>query len=114
MADSEETYRILGITACPTGIAHTYMAAEGLTQKGKELGIPIKVETQGSVGAKNVLTAEEIAKADGIIIAADKNVDMSRFEGKRVYVTTVTKGISEPEVLIEKITSGEAPIYHSG
>mgnify|MGYP003600050234 FL=1 len=114
MADSEETYRILGITACPTGIAHTYMAAEGLTQKGKELGIPIKVETQGSVGAKNVLTAEEIAKADGIIIAADKNVDMSRFEGKRVYVTNVTKGISEPEALIEKITSGEAPIYYSG
>ena len=114
MADSEETYRILGITACPTGIAHTYMAAEGLTQKGKELGIPIKVETQGSVGAKNVLTAEEIAKADGIIIAADKNVDMSRFEGKRVYVTNVTKGISEPEALIEKITSGEAPICHSG
>ncbi|MFZ2756889.1 MAG: fructose-specific PTS transporter subunit EIIC [Atopobiaceae bacterium] len=107
-------YRILAITACPTGIAHTYMAAEGIQKKGEELGIPIKVETQGSVGAKNVLTAAEIAKADGIIIAADKNVDLSRFEGKRVYVTNVTKGINAPEELINKITSGEAAIYHSG
>ena len=76
----KEGYRVLAITACPTGIAHTFMAAESLDTKGKAIGIPVKVETQGADGAKNVLTTEEIEKADGIIIAADKNVDLSRFE----------------------------------
>jgi len=78
---SSESYRVLAVTACPTGIAHTYMAAEELESRGKRLGIPVKAETQGADGAKNVLTAEEIAKADGIIIAADKNVDLARFDG---------------------------------
>ena len=102
--------RILAVTACPTGIAHTYMAAENLTKKAEEMGIYLKAETQGSVGAKNVLTDEEIANAEGIIIAADKNVEMSRFSGKPVYTTTVSKGINEPEVLINKILNKEAPI----
>ena len=115
MAEKNEQthYRILGVTACPTGIAHTYMAAEAIAKKGEELGIPVKVETQGSVGAKNVLTAEDIRGAEGIIIAADTNVDLSRFEGKRVYVTTVSKGVSDPGALIDMITSGAAPIYHA-
>ena len=102
--------QILAVTACPTGIAHTYMAAENLTKKAEEMGIVLKAETQGSVGAKNVLTDEEIANADGIIIAADKNVEMSRFNGKPVYTTTVSKGINDPEVLINKIINKEAPI----
>ena len=102
--------RILAVTACPTGIAHTYMAAENLTKKAEEMGIYLKAETQGSVGAKNVLTDEEIANAEGIIIAADKNVEMSRFSGKPVYTTTVSKGINEPEALINKILNKEAPI----
>ena len=102
--------RILAVTACPTGIAHTYMAAENLTKKAEEMGIYLKAETQGSVGTKNVLTDEEIANAEGIIIAADKNVEMSRFSGKPVYTTTVSKGINEPEVLINKILNKEAPI----
>ena len=102
--------RILAVTACPTGIAHTYMAAENLTKKAEEMGIYLKAETQGSVGAKNVLTDDEIANAEGIIIAADKNVEMSRFSGKPVYTTTVSKGINEPEVLINKILNKEAPI----
>ena len=102
--------KILAITACPTGIAHTYMAAENLEKKAAEMGISLKAETQGSAGAKNVLTAEEIAHADGIIIAADKNVEMSRFGGKPVYVTNVSAGINEPEKLINIILNGEAPI----
>ena len=77
-------YQVLAVTACPTGIAHTYMAAEALEEKGKELGISIKVETNGSGGAKNVLTQEEIDACDGIIIAADKNVEMARFDGKQL------------------------------
>ncbi len=101
---------ILAVTACPTGIAHTYMAAEALEKKAKEMGLTLKAETQGSVGAKNVLTAEEIANAKGIIIAADKNIDLARFGGKPVYVTSVSKGINEPEALINKILNGEAPI----
>ena len=104
--------RILAVTACPTGIAHTYMAAENLEKKAKEMGIVLKAETQGSVGAKNVLTAQEIANADGIIIAADKNIEMSRFEGKPVYSTSVSKGINDPETLINKIVNKEAPICH--
>ncbi|MGN0056321.1 MAG: fructose-specific PTS transporter subunit EIIC [Atopobiaceae bacterium] len=102
--------QVLAITACPTGIAHTYMAAENLEKKAKEMGITLKAETQGSVGAKNVLTAEEIAACKGIIIAADKNVDRSRFAGKQVYSTNVSAGINEPEKLINIIMNNEAPI----
>jgi PTS system fructose-specific IIC component len=101
---------ILAITACPTGIAHTYMAAENLEKKAQEMGIKLKAETQGSAGAKNILTAEEIAHAKGIIIAADKNVDLSRFAGKQVYSTNVSAGINEPEKLIRIIENNEAPI----
>ncbi|MBP3885213.1 MAG: PTS sugar transporter subunit IIA [Olsenella sp.] len=101
---------ILAITACPTGIAHTYMAAENLEKKAAEMGLKLKAETQGSAGAKNVLTAEEIAHAKGIIIAADKNVDLSRFAGKQVYSTNVSAGINDPEKLIKIIQNNEAPI----
>ena len=81
----KEGYRILAVTACPTGIAHTYMAAEALQKAGEDMGIPLKVETNGSGGAKNVLTKAEIAAADGIIIAADKSVEMGRFDGKKTH-----------------------------
>jgi len=101
---------VLAITACPTGIAHTYMAAEALEKKATEMGIKLKAETQGSAGAKNVLTAEEIAHAKGIIIAADKNVERERFAGKPVYSTNVSAGIQEPEKLINIILNGEAPV----
>lgn len=104
--------RILAVTACPTGIAHTYMAAENLEKKAKEMGIVLKAETQGSVGVKNVLTAQEIAAAEGIIIAADKNIEMNRFEGKPVYSTSVSKGINDPETLIRKIINKEAQVCH--
>ncbi len=106
-------YRILCVTACPTGIAHTYMAAENLQKAGAAMGIPTKVETNGSGGVKNALTAEEIAKCDGIIIAADKNIEMARFDGKPVVITRVADGIHKPEELINKIVNGEAPIYHA-
>lgn len=109
---NNEGYRILAVTACPTGIAHTYMAAEALEKKGKEMGYPLKAETNGSGGAKNILTKAEIEKADGIIIAADKNVEMARFDGKRVLKTKVSDGIHKPEQLIQKIVDGEAPVYH--
>ena len=109
---SKNGYRVLAVTACPTGIAHTYMAAESLENKGKEMGVPIKVETNGSGGAKNVLTKEEINNAECIIIAADKNVEMARFDGKRVIKTKVADGIHKATELIEKATSGKAPIYH--
>ena len=105
-------YRVLAVTACPTGIAHTYMAAEALEEKGKELGIPVKAETNGSSGAKNVLTDEEIAACDGIIIAADKNVEMARFDGKPLLKVKVSDGIHKSQQLIEKVVNGEAPIYH--
>lgn len=107
-----EGYRILAVTACPTGIAHTFMAAEALEAKGAEMGYPLKAETNGSGGAKNVLTREEIEKADGIIIAADKNVEMARFDGKRVLKVKVSDGIHKPEQLIQKIVDGHVPIYH--
>ena len=94
--EEEKNYRVLAVTACPTGIAHTFMAAESLTQAGEEMGYLLKAETNGADGAKNVLTAEEIEKADGIIIAADKNVEMARFDGKPVLVTSVTQGIQKP------------------
>lgn len=105
--------RILAVTACPTGIAHTFMAAEALANKGKELGIDIKVETNGSGGIKNALTREEIEAADGIIVAADKNVEMDRFDGKKVLQVKVADGIHKPEMLIKRIISGDAPVYHA-
>ncbi len=108
---SAKKYSILAVTACPTGIAHTYMAAQKLEDTAKELGISLKVETNGSGGAKNILTAEEIAAADGIIVAADTNVEMARFNGKRVLKTGVTDGIHKAKELLEKATS--APVYQS-
>lgn len=105
-------YRILAVTACPTGIAHTYMAAEALEKAGKEMNLPLKAETNGSGGAKNVLTAEEIANCDGIIVAADKNVEMARFDGKPVLSVKVADGIHKPQELIKKIESGSVPVYH--
>lgn len=107
-----EGYKVLAVTACPTGIAHTYMAAEALENAGKRLGISIKVETNGSGGAKNILTDEEIASCDGIIVAADKTVEMARFDGKKVIRTKVSDGIKIPDELINRIESGDAPVYH--
>lgn len=112
VAENKTGYRVLAVTACPTGIAHTYMAAEALEKAGKKLGITIKVETNGSGGAKNILTKEEIENCDGIIVAADKNVEMARFDGKKVISTQVSDGIKIPEKLINRIVSGDAPIYH--
>ncbi|MDE6713389.1 MAG: fructose-specific PTS transporter subunit EIIC [Lachnospiraceae bacterium] len=112
-ADSADTsYKVLAVTACPTGIAHTYMAAEALEKAGKKLGISIKVETNGSGGAKNILTKEDIANCDGIIVAADKSVEMARFDGKKVISTKVSDGIKIPEELINRIEAGDAPVYH--
>ena len=108
---SETGYRVLAVTACPTGIAHTYMAAEALEKAGKKLGYTIKVETNGSGGAKNVLTRKEIEEADGIIIAADKTVETARFNGKRLISAAVSDGIKKPEELIQKIIDGDAPVY---
>lgn len=109
---AKKGYRILAVTSCPTGIAHTYMAAEALEKKGKEMGYPLKAETNGSGGAKNVLTPQEIKDADGIIIAADKNVEMARFDGKKVLKTKVSDGIHKPQELIERLINGEVPVYH--
>ncbi len=103
--------RLVAVTGCPTGIAHTYMAAEALEKKARELGYDIKVETRGSGGAKNVLTDEEIANADGVIVASDTNVPMDRFSGKKLVETQVSDGISKPEVLIDRVLSENAPIY---
>lgn len=108
----KDGYRILAVTACPTGIAHTYMAAEALEKAGEKMGYPLKAETNGSGGAKNVLTKAEIADCDGIIIAADKNVEMARFDGKPVVKTSVSNGINKPEELIQRIVDGKAPVYH--
>lgn len=109
----KDGYRILAVTACPTGIAHTYMAAEALEKAGEKLGYPVKAETNGSGGAKNVLTKKEIEECDGIIIAADKNVEMARFNGKPVVRTSVSNGINKPEELINKIIEGKASVYHA-
>lgn len=105
-------YKVLAVTACPTGIAHTYMAAEALEKEGKKLGITVKAETNGSGGAKNILTDEEIASCDGIIVAADKNVETARFDGKPVLFVKVADGIHKPAELIQKIESGEVPVHH--
>ena len=109
----KEGYRILAVTACPTGIAHTYMAAEALEKAGEKLGYSLKAETNGSGGAKNILTKKEIEECDGIIIAADKNVEMARFDGKPLIKTSVSNGINKPEELIKKIVDGKASIYHA-
>lgn len=105
---------VLAVTACPTGIAHTYMAEQALKDAAKKLNISIKVETNGSGGAKNVLTDEEIEHAKGIVVAADTNVEVSRFNGKRVVQVAVAKGIHEPEKLIHQALSEETPIFNSG
>ena len=105
-------YRVLAVTACPTGIAHTYMAAENLENTGKKLGISLKAETDGSGGARNVLTKEEIAAAEAIIVAADKNVEMARFDGKPVIMVPVADGIHKAEALINQAVSGTVPVYH--
>ena len=109
---SAPAYKVLAVTACPTGIAHTYMAAEALEKEGKKLGIPVKAETNGSGGAKNILTDEEIASCDGIIVAADKNVETARFDGKPVLFVKVADGIHKPAELIQKIERGEVPVHH--
>lgn len=106
-------YRILAVTACPTGIAHTYMAAESLEKTAAQMGYTIKVETNGSGGDKNVLTPEEIADCECIIVAADKEVRMARFDGKPVIVTKVADGIHKPEELIREAVSGKVKVYHS-
>ena len=111
-ADTE--HYIVAVTGCPTGIAHTYMAAEALEKKAKELGYSIKVETRGAGGAKNVLTADEIERADGIIVAADTQVPMDRFQGKPTVVTKVADGINKPEELLREIVDGKAPLYEGG
>jgi len=105
-------YRILAVTACPTGIAHTYMAAENLENTAKKMGIALKAETDGSGGAQNVLTREEIMQAEAIIVAADREIEMARFDGKPVLQVPVADGIHKAEELIKKATSGQAPVYH--
>ena len=110
---SADHIQLLAVTACPTGIAHTFMAAESLEQHAKKRGISIKVETNGSAGMKNVLTDAEIAAADGIIVAADKQVAMARFDGHRVVITKVADGINKADELIDRALSGNAPVYHS-
>ncbi len=110
---SQDGYQILAVTACPTGIAHTYMAAEALQSKADELGITCKVETNGSSGIKNALTKEEIDHATCIIVAADKNVEMTRFNGKKVIITKVADGIHKSTELVTKAAAGDAPIYHA-
>lgn len=102
---------IVAVTACPTGIAHTYMAAEAIEKKAKELGYQVKVETRGSGGAKNVLTDDEIAKAAGVIVACDTNVPTDRFDGKKVIECQVSDGINKAEELIKRIAAGDAPVF---
>lgn len=113
--NNKDEYRkfVVAVTACPTGIAHTYMAEDALKKRAKEMGVDIKVETNGSEGIKNQLTAEDIARADGVIIAADKKVEMNRFDGKELVNRPVSDGIRKTEELITLATSGTAPIFHS-
>lgn len=107
--------RVIALTACPTGIAHTFMAAESLTRKGEELGIYLKVETHGQGGVKNSFTKEEIENAEAVIVASDRNLDLSRFDGKKMIKTKVADGIHKPEELINRALSDDAPIYrHDG
>lgn len=106
-------YRVLAVTACPTGIAHTYMAAESLENTARDMGISIKVETDGSGGVKNLLTKEEIEQCECIIVAADKNVEMERFDGKPVIITKVANGINKAGQLLTEATGGKVPVYHA-
>ena len=115
-AAKEETrgkVKILAVTSCPTGIAHTYMAAEGIEKAAKAKDCAVKVETRGSGGAKNVLTSKEIEEADGIIVAADAQVPMDRFDGKKVIVCQVSDGISKAGELVDRVISGDVPVYHA-
>ena len=107
-----EGFKILAVTSCPTGIAHTYMAAEGIEKAAKEKNCFVKIETRGSGGAKNVLTDEEIKSADCIIVAADAQVPMERFDGKKVIICQVSDGISKAPQLVEQAMSGNVPVYH--
>lgn len=111
--DANKSCKILAVTSCPTGIAHTYMAAEGLQIAAKKLGVPIKVETRGSGGAKNELTAEEIANADCIIVTADATVPLARFKGKKLIQTKVADGIHKAEELIQRALSGNVAVYQT-
>ena len=111
ITENSNGYDVLAVTACPTGIAHTYMAADSLIKKAKEMGVKIKVETNGSTGVKNELTTEEIKNAKGIIVAADKNVEMNRFDGKNVEIVPVKEGIKNPEKLINNALNKTAPVY---
>ncbi|GER73847.1 PTS fructose transporter subunit IIABC [Weizmannia acidilactici] len=111
-AGSDEKF-IVAVTACPTGIAHTYMAEDSLKKKAEEMGIPIRVETNGSEGVKHGLTKDEIERAVGVIVAADKKVEMARFDGKRVLQTPVSDAIRKPEDLINKVLKQRAPVYHA-
>lgn len=108
--DSSRPY-VIAVTACPTGIAHTYMSADSLKNKAAELGIPFKVETNGSGGAQNVLTAEDIEKATAVIVAADTNVSMGRFSGKHVIEVPVAEGIRKPKELLDRAVAQDAPVY---
>lgn len=113
---AEETtgkVKILAVTSCPTGIAHTYMAAEGIEKAAKAKECAVKVETRGSGGAKNVLTAKEIEEADGIIVAADAQVPMDRFDGKKVIICQVSDGISKADELVDRVINGDVPVYHA-
>ena len=111
-ATSSNKKFVVAVTACPTGIAHTYMAEDALKKKAKEMGVEIKVETNGSEGIKNRLTAEDIARADGVIVAADKKVEMNRFDGKELVNRPVSDGIRKTEELINLAVSGSAPVFH--
>ncbi len=113
---AEETtgkVKILAVTSCPTGIAHTYMAAEGIEKAAKAKECAVKVETRGSGGAKNVLTAKEIEEADCIIVAADAQVPMDRFDGKKVIICQVSDGISKADELVDRAINGDVPVYHA-
>ena len=113
---AEETtgkVKILAVTSCPTGIAHTYMAAEGIEKAAKAKECAVKVETRGSGGAKNVLTAKEIEEADGIIVAADAQVPLDRFDGKKVIICQVSDGISKADELVDRVINGDVPVYHA-
>ena len=112
-AKKNDEYEILAITSCPTGIAHTYMAAEALEKMGEQLGHKVKVETHGSSGVKNKFTKEEIRNAKAVIIAADTKIDLSRFDGKKLIKAKVADGINRPQELIERVLSSDAKIYHS-
>jgi len=112
-ADTSEKAFIVAVTACPTGIAHTYMAEEALKKKAAEMNVDIRVETNGSEGVKNRLTADEIRRAKGVIVAADKNVEMARFNGKPLLERPVSDGINKSEELISKIIKGDAPTFHA-